>query len=59
LITGVAAAGALVALSGLRSQREIAVVQAGEPAAGTAAPEVAGVPEVATVSGFGQDSTAP
>jgi MFS family permease len=52
LITGVAAVGALVALSGLRSQRDVAVAQAGEPAAAPAAAEVATVPE------FAEDSTA-
>ena len=52
LITGVAAVGALVALSGLRSQRDVAVAQADEPAAGTAPAEVATVPE------FAKDSTA-
>ena len=52
LITGVAAVGALVALSGLRSQRDVAVARAGEPTTGAAAVEVATVPE------FTKDSTA-
>src|SRR5580704_11988670 len=51
LITLVAAVGALVALSGLRGQREIGVAQADEPAVGAAAAEVATVPE------FAKDST--
>jgi predicted MFS family arabinose efflux permease len=51
LITGVAAVGALVALSGLRSQRDVAVAQTDEPATGTAAAEVA------TVSEFARDIT--
>ena len=51
LITGVAAVGALVALSGLRSQRDVTVAQADEPATGAAA-------GVATVPEFARDSTA-
>jgi predicted MFS family arabinose efflux permease len=51
VITGVAAVGALVALSGLRSQ-DVAVRQADEPAAGAVAAEVA------TVPGMARDSTA-
>ena len=52
LITGVAAVGALVALSGLRSQRDFAVAQAGELAGGAAAAEVA------TAREFTKDGTA-
>ena len=51
LITGVAAVGALVALSGLRSQRDVTVAQA-ELAGGAAAAEVA------TTREFTKDSTA-
>ena len=51
LITGVAAVGALVALSGLRSQRDVMVAQADEPGTGAAT-------GVATVSEFARDSTA-
>jgi MFS family permease len=51
VITGVAAVGALVALSGLRSQ-DVAVRQADEPTAGAVAAEVA------TVPGIARDSTA-
>jgi MFS family permease len=52
LITGVAAVGALIALSGLRSQRDFAVAQAGELAGGAAAAEVA------TAREFTKDGTA-
>jgi MFS family permease len=52
LITGVAAVGALVALSGLRSQRDVTVAQAGELASGAAAAEVA------TAREFAKDGTA-
>jgi MFS family permease len=52
LITGVAAVGALVALSGLRSQRDVTAAQAGELASGAAAAEVA------TAREFAKDSTA-
>ena len=51
LITGVAAVGALVALSGLRSQRDVMVAQADEPTTGAAT-------GVATVPEFARDSTA-
>jgi sugar phosphate permease len=51
LITGVAAVGALVALSGLRSQQDVTAAQADEPTAGA-------VPAVATVPEFAKDSTA-
>jgi hypothetical protein len=51
LITGVAAVGALVALSGLRSQRDVTVAQADEPATGAAA-------GVATAPEFARDSPA-
>ncbi len=51
-ITGLAAVGALVALSGLRSQRDVPVTQADELAAGAAVAEVAAAPE------FARDSTA-
>ena len=47
LITAVAAVGALVALSGLRSRREAAIPRAGEPITGPAAAEVATVPALA------------
>ena len=47
-----AAVGALVALSGLRSQRDFTVAQAGELAAGAAAAEVA------TAREFTKDGTA-
>jgi MFS family permease len=52
LITGVAAVGALVALNGLRSQRDVTAAQAGELASGAAAAEVA------TAREFAKDSTA-
>ena len=47
LITAVAAVGALVALSGLRSRPEAAIPRAGEPVTGPAAAEVATVPALA------------
>ena len=47
LITAVAAVGALVALSGLRSRPEAAIPRAGEPITGPAAAEVATVPALA------------
>jgi MFS family permease len=50
LITGVAAVGALVALSGLRSQQDVTAAQADEPTAGAVA-------AVATVPDFAKDST--
>jgi MFS family permease len=50
LITGVAAVGALVALSGLRSQHDVTAAQADEPTAGAVA-------AVATVPEFAKDST--
>ena len=46
-ITGLAAVGALVALSGLRSQRDLPVAQADELTAGAGAAEVAAAPEFA------------
>jgi MFS family permease len=49
-ITGLAAVGALVALSGLRSQRDLPVTQADELAAGAAVAEVAAAPEFANGS---------
>ena len=52
LITGVAAIGTLVALSGLRGQPDLAVTPADE------LPEVAEVAEVALVREFAEDSTA-
>ena len=49
-ITGLAAVGALVALSGLRSQRDLPVTQADELATGAAVAEVAAAPEFANGS---------
>ena len=51
LITGLAAVGALVALSGLRSQPDVTAAQADEPIADAVA-------AVATVPEFAKDSTA-